>query len=66
MRFLHYTSFNPPAIEKKKGPIKARQSKEATMKACIDLTATSSIAGQALEALSSQDQQVVKDKISKT
>jgi hypothetical protein len=36
------------------------------MKACIDLTANSSIAGQALEALSSQDKQVVKDKISKT
>jgi hypothetical protein len=36
------------------------------MNACIDLTSTSSIAGQALEALSSQDKQVVKDKISKT
>ncbi len=46
--------------------MKARQSNEATMKACIDLTANNSIAGQALDALSSQDKQVVKDKISKT
>jgi hypothetical protein len=52
--------------EKNKVPIKARQRKEATINACIDLTATNSIAGQALDALSSQDKQVVKDKISKT
>ena len=52
--------------KKKKVPTNARQKKEATINACIDLTATSSIAGQALDALSSQDKQVVKEKISKT
>jgi hypothetical protein len=40
--------------------------KNETINACIDLTATGSIAGQALDALSSEDKQVVKDKISKT
>jgi hypothetical protein len=52
--------------KKKKVPTNARQKKEATINACIDLTATSSIAGQALDALSSQDKLVVKEKISKT
>ncbi len=46
--------------------MKARHNKEATMEACIDLTATNSIAGQALEGLSSKDKFVIKEKIAKT
>ena len=52
--------------KKKKAPTNARQKKEATINACIDLTATGSIAGQALDGLSSQDKLVVKEKIAKT
>ncbi len=52
--------------KKKKAPANARQKKEATINACIDLTATGSIAGQALDGLSSQDKLVVKEKIAKT
>jgi hypothetical protein len=52
--------------KKKKAVSNARRNKEATINACIDLTATGSIAGQALDALSSQDKLVVKEKIAKT
>jgi hypothetical protein len=51
---------------KKRAPIKRRQKSEATINACIDMAATNSIAGQALEALSSNDKLKVQETISKT
>jgi hypothetical protein len=61
---LPFIKYHPNFQEKNPG--KARQKTEATMAACIDLTASNSIAGQTLETLSSTNKLVVKEKIAKT